>query len=346
MDRKREEEAPVPLYFQLIREMRRNMLGKLKPGEMIPSERLLCRQFKVSRITVRKALEQLTVNGEIYKLHGKGTFKSFNQANEIRELVYVICCTSMITSPGRETVIRALAETAEKRGYHLVIRGYHSSGGLDSLRDFATRDVNGGLIVSVQELTNADILSLQQTRIPCVFMNQEKGYSVCADYDAAGRLAAQWAKRRNFRRVALFLPSRKLHDIRQYLKGFREESDPRNCSAKIYETHYSRPLAAETARSLLAKGAFHPDAFICGDDLEAAGAADTLKEAGLSGKISVCGVNNSYLASENGFSSIDLKLEERSRKAASLLADILEGKAPASPYTLKIQPEFVERKIK
>lgn len=343
MKKAEEDKAPVPLYFQLINQMRQNILSRLRPGEAIPSERELCEQFKISRITVRKALEQLTVNGEIYKLHGKGTFKSFNRFNEIRELVYVICNTAMISSPGREKVIRALAETAERRGYHLVIRGYHSSGGISTLRDFATSGINGGLLISVQELTNADILSLQQTRIPCVFMNQEKGYSVRADYVAAGRLAARWANRKRFRRIALFLPSQKLPDIRDYLSGFQDSLDTKISSFEIHETCYDRKTSAETAGKLLSGGGPLPDAFICGDDLDAAGAADALAERGLRKKIAVCGVNDSYLASEMRFSSIDLKLEERSQRAAELLADILEGKAPASPYTIEIEPAFIER---
>ena len=64
-------ETPVPLYFQLIGELREKLLKKLDPGAMIPSERELCERFRVSRITVRKAIEELTVNGELYKLHGK-----------------------------------------------------------------------------------------------------------------------------------------------------------------------------------------------------------------------------------------------------------------------------------
>ena len=60
----------------------------------------------------------------------------------------------------------------------------------------------------------------------------------------------------------------------------------------------------------------------------------------------VCGVNNSCLATEMGFPRIDLKLEERSRQAAELPADILEGKAPASSYVIKIQTVLIERRVK
>lgn len=320
------------------------MLIQLKPGAPLPSERVLCEKFRISRITVRKALEQLTVNGEIYKLHGKGTFKSFNQNNTVKELVYVVYNTAMISSPGREVMIRALAETAEQRGYHLVIRGFHSATGKTGLRDFARENINGGLLISVQELSNADLLSLQQTRIPCVFMNQDKGWAVRADYEKAGQLAAQWCKKHHCRKILLVLPSPKLPDIRKFNQGFMGSLTPEIKIMKTLETGYSRQTAAEKILALLKTGK-RPDAVICADDLPAAGAADVLNELGLRKAIPVCGINNSYLSAELQFSSIDLNQAERAHQAAGLLADILEGKAPATPHIIRIKPEFIERTI-
>ena len=53
-------DTPLPLYFQLMLEFREKVLKKLEPGAVIPSERELCERFRVSRITVRKAMEELT----------------------------------------------------------------------------------------------------------------------------------------------------------------------------------------------------------------------------------------------------------------------------------------------
>ncbi len=48
-----------------------DIIGK---GGILPSEEKLCQSFQVSRITVRKALAQLVLDGLIYRKSGKGTF--------------------------------------------------------------------------------------------------------------------------------------------------------------------------------------------------------------------------------------------------------------------------------
>jgi GntR family transcriptional regulator len=50
--------------------------GKYKVGDKLPPEMALCEQYKVSRTTVRIALQQLALEGRIYKIQGNGTFVS------------------------------------------------------------------------------------------------------------------------------------------------------------------------------------------------------------------------------------------------------------------------------
>lgn len=69
--------SPIPLYYQLKEILRDEILNEnLKPGERIPSERVLCEIYKVSKITVQKALKELENEGLIYKIRGAGTFVS------------------------------------------------------------------------------------------------------------------------------------------------------------------------------------------------------------------------------------------------------------------------------
>jgi len=68
---------PIPLYQQLEATLRAQIEGgKFRTHERLPSERELSKQFGVSRMTVRQALEALAQQGLIYGKVGKGTFIS------------------------------------------------------------------------------------------------------------------------------------------------------------------------------------------------------------------------------------------------------------------------------
>jgi GntR family transcriptional regulator len=66
---------PTPLYQQiksLLEEMIQS--GHLMPGERVPSEKELQDRFGVSRITVRQALQELSLEEKIIRVPGKGSF--------------------------------------------------------------------------------------------------------------------------------------------------------------------------------------------------------------------------------------------------------------------------------
>lgn len=67
--------VPISLYYQLKEELMKKIVSKQwLPGEKIPSEKELCRLYGVSRITVRKALDELERSGQLMRRQGKGTF--------------------------------------------------------------------------------------------------------------------------------------------------------------------------------------------------------------------------------------------------------------------------------
>lgn len=70
-------DSPVPLYVQIKEYLRLNIQnGVFGVSERIPSERQLAEQFSVNRLTVSKALNELTQEGLIYSRVGKGTYVS------------------------------------------------------------------------------------------------------------------------------------------------------------------------------------------------------------------------------------------------------------------------------
>jgi GntR family transcriptional regulator len=67
--------AGVPLHRQLFLVLHDEIVrGALDPGDPLPTEQALCDQFGVSRITVRRALADLSDEGLIQRKHGVGSF--------------------------------------------------------------------------------------------------------------------------------------------------------------------------------------------------------------------------------------------------------------------------------
>ena len=81
--------TPVPLYYQLEKVLRKRILsGKLKADQAVPTEKELCREFGVSRITVRQALLSLESDNLIRREQGRGTFVSFRNDNNFQFRLY------------------------------------------------------------------------------------------------------------------------------------------------------------------------------------------------------------------------------------------------------------------
>lgn len=71
------KESSVPLYQQLMEVIQNQILnGELKENDRIPTEIELSREYDVSRITVRKAVELLVEEEILIKRQGIGTFVS------------------------------------------------------------------------------------------------------------------------------------------------------------------------------------------------------------------------------------------------------------------------------
>ena len=66
---------PLPMYYQLKELIREKIVaGEWQPGDLIPSERELSEEHRISRMTARQALTELTNEGLLRRVQGKGTF--------------------------------------------------------------------------------------------------------------------------------------------------------------------------------------------------------------------------------------------------------------------------------
>ena len=69
------KESPIPLYHQVKDAIRDRIdAGYWKPGDQLPTEDDFMARLRVSRITIRQALRELSALGYIRREQGRGTF--------------------------------------------------------------------------------------------------------------------------------------------------------------------------------------------------------------------------------------------------------------------------------
>ena len=75
--------SPTPLYYQLYTMLHDAIAGgQLPSGAKMPSEKELAAAFDVSRITARRALDELALKNMVARHRGRGTFVDYKYQSE------------------------------------------------------------------------------------------------------------------------------------------------------------------------------------------------------------------------------------------------------------------------
>jgi GntR family transcriptional regulator len=99
--------SPIPLHSQLRATIDRKIeSGEWTPEAQVPSERELCEQFQVSRITVRQALHQLVTDGRLIRIHGRGTYVATSPLK--KQLLPLVGFSEDMTARGQRPGARVL----------------------------------------------------------------------------------------------------------------------------------------------------------------------------------------------------------------------------------------------
>ena len=87
-----------------------------KEGDLIPSERELMDMFQMSRITVRKAIDDLVNEGYLYRIQGKGTYVRSDENSH--DLFSITSCTEDIRQKGMIPSSRVISSEVLKAEKH------------------------------------------------------------------------------------------------------------------------------------------------------------------------------------------------------------------------------------
>ncbi len=206
---------------RLRREIRQ---GVQKPGDFIGTEQALCRSSGISRVSVRRATDQLIREGLIERRPGKGLFvRDFDRATRMIQIVVPDLAFEQCIQ-----IARGAQEWGVERGFQVQVYDGHNRMDRDIafLEQLQDSVVEGAIILSWHHprFTEA-MLKLKQSGLPFVLVDEHSEHvevsSVTADGHAGGLLVGNALVDLGHRSIG-FIGNLVAGTVRSRLEGLRD----------------------------------------------------------------------------------------------------------------------------
>ena len=176
-----------PHYMRVQEVIRDRILsGEWEPGEQIPTERELEKEFSLSRMTISKGLANLVSEGFLLRRQGQGTFVALASTREDapRLIKYISPLGRRGEIPVRYGVLEAMHDSVAASGYEIGIDFY---GNADEQTRFIKRDkdsYHSGFIIFFEpgETNLEELKRLKEDGYPFVLID---AYPYESDVDFA-----------------------------------------------------------------------------------------------------------------------------------------------------------------
>lgn len=193
------------LVYVQVRERLLNRISKMKPGDKLPSERMLSTHFKVARATVGRAIESLEKEGFVVRHQGRGTFvkqifKSENGTSTEKGMLAVVIPVDDL--PCHSRILASIRKEAEQRGYQLLVCNSNNSTSQEKylLDDLQDENLTGILVYPLFEDSMSDdyasiIRKLEESGKKIVLLDQYvpmlRTRAVLTNYAEVGYIATE-----------------------------------------------------------------------------------------------------------------------------------------------------------
>jgi DNA-binding LacI/PurR family transcriptional regulator len=295
------------VYDGLLARLRRSIVsGARKSGEFVGTEQGFCRENGISRVSVRRATDQLIREGLIERRPGKGLF--VRQSERTTRVIQVV-----VPDLAFEQCVQ-IARGAQLLGddYGFLVQVFDGHNGMDRdiafLEQLPDRPVEGALILSWHHprFTEA-LLNLKQKGVPFVLVDEHSPdidvASVAADNHAGGLMVGHALIDQGHRRFG-FIGNISAGTVRSRLEGLRDAAGDRGLPfdrsrvldlAVQPQEDWAKRIA-ECTRQLLSRPD-RPSAIFYSDDQVAAEGYRTIRSMGLRipEDVSVVGFDDSPL---------------------------------------------------
>jgi DNA-binding LacI/PurR family transcriptional regulator len=285
MSRRLRKEPHVPKYQQVLEKLSDEILsGKYAPGQKLPSEAALVQQFRTSRITIGRALGDLSRRGLVDRVAGSGTYVKLVPAGAGSSLFGLL-----IPDLGKTEIFGPICRgiaTAPPASRHALLWGHTAPDdasprqqALELCEQFVRRGVSGVFFAPLElgadagETNLAIVAQLEAARIPIVLLDRCvmpypqrcRHDLVGIDNRRAGYLATEHLLRAGAGRVCFLALSGGAPTVEARIAGFREALLAQ--AAPLHANPVYRVDAVdEAALRPLLEGTRPGDGFVCAND--------------------------------------------------------------------------------
>lgn len=359
--------SPQPLHTRLRDGIQAQLIdGLLRPGDKLPSERVLQDELGVSRSTVRQALNVLIQDGFLQSQPGSGTFVLEHHQRAAQPGAVGIVVSRPNFHFFYPELVAAFSDRLQDAGYSVILSMHNDRAEMFARiqSDFVAQNIRALAITPPRNgdmsLVDTALRELDQSGIPTVLIGRRSDRymnidSVAPDNRAIGYQAARHLIELGHQRIwhIGFLDYSTAQDR---FEGYRQAMIEAGLEPVIFELaeypaggangphnyphseHLANP-AYYLARDLLANQAELPTALFCFNDVVAMGVYKALREMGLRipDSMSLISVDNLITVQhfEVPLTTFALPGEMIGRKSASLLLERLSGStAPAQLHLL------------
>lgn len=332
-------------------------IGELPAGVQLPTEARLTRHFGVSRITVRRAIQDLTRDGVLIGQQGRGTFVNASKAALEANILFVHASDSEITYPYTALILEGLRHygTVTTRGMRIQLTGMpditHQSPGDTTIEELVEFGRCHG-VVTFPRIHPAAMQRLVDKEVPIImiggqhYLTPPEGVAIVGtDQSSILSLALEHLHSTGKRQIGLLRAENK----GGFINRERVEEIGERLGISMPPSHFEVAAewginAGERAMERLLERCPYIDAVFAADDLFAVGALHALWKRGIRvpEDIAVLGVGNQLGEhSHSGLSTIDIRLHEHGEIAGRCLQRHFKG-LPVERLTL-ITPLLLRR---
>lgn len=164
-------------YYKLMGYIKEEIImGRIKPGDQIPSENTLAEKLSLSRHTVRKAISMLVNEGYLYTEHGRGTYCTDRSRKRV-DSRNVGVITTYISEYIFPKVIQGIDSVLSGSGYSIMLKNTNNDTNKEArcLEDMLQKNVEGLIIEPTKSALFSNNLkfyeALDNHHIPYIFIH-------------------------------------------------------------------------------------------------------------------------------------------------------------------------------